>query len=45
MRIIICDQCYSKFNLSTIAPAAEGLNFKKQTITVQKMYVENNAST
>ena len=39
------DQYCSKFNLSTIAPAGEGLNFKEQTITVHKMCVENNAST
>ena len=39
------DQYCSKFNLSTIAPVGEGLNFKDQTITVNKMYVENNAST
>ena len=28
------DQYCSKFNLSTIAPVGEGLNFKEQTITV-----------
>ena len=39
------DQYCSKFNLSTIAPVGEGLKFKEQTITVNKMYVENNAST
>ena len=39
------DQYCSKFNLSTIAPVGEGLNFKEQTITVNKMYVQNNAST
>ena len=27
------DQHCSKFNLSTIAPVGEGLNFKEQTIT------------
>ena len=28
------DQYCSTFNLSTIAPVGEGLNFKEQTITV-----------
>ena len=33
------DQYCSKFNLSTIAPVGEGLNFNEQTITVNKMYL------
>ena len=39
------DQYCSKFNLSMIAAVGEGLNFNEQTITVNKIYVENNAST